>query len=176
MNAQDTIHPLAISNAQPMSFPAVPTSPPLDDPSMFISPTIDHAAFDDFEDLDYQSGLLSYQKQHSNRHFSMAMPIQMKPSNHQPAQDSFGYDSVFPMSAPAEYHFGSDPLSLPSNCSPVTQTSPSLLMHTHMDSPNSTAKSFDEDEYSMQVNMQVIMDKRRRRRESHNAGKTEPIK
>ncbi|KAI9248554.1 hypothetical protein BDA99DRAFT_524999 [Phascolomyces articulosus] len=40
--------------------------------------------------------------------------------------------------------------------------------HQSPDQQGATAKSF-EDDYSMQVNLQMIMEKRRRRRESHNA-------
>ncbi|KAI8074429.1 helix-loop-helix DNA-binding domain-containing protein [Gongronella butleri] len=174
MNMQDTVHPLAISggqNSQAMPASMFPTSPPLDDPNLFISPTLHQppSSFDEFEDLDYQSGMMSYQKQHGNeRHFSMAMPIQVKP---EAMQDSFGasYDAIFPMSAPADYRFTAD--VMPSSSYSPIHTSPTLggMEHHPMDSPSSMAKSYDDDEYAVQVNMQKMMEKRRRRRESHNA-------
>ncbi|ORZ15732.1 hypothetical protein BCR42DRAFT_42076 [Absidia repens] len=202
-NASSTLH---------QDFP----SSPIDfanNEALFMSPLSRNSQIDDFEDLDYQSGLASYQKQHMvSRHPSMPSSNSMdihpnattsttaaaaasSPPNNIPihpikqgvsTSSSFytgngDYDDIssLAMSAPANIgHFGaSSPPSLhylgggnPGENTvsdmpmPTTTTSSSsLFIHPHqqqqqhyqpsqqMDSPGSTARSFEDDDYSLQM-------------------------
>ncbi|KAI8142893.1 hypothetical protein BJV82DRAFT_612643 [Fennellomyces sp. T-0311] len=166
----------------------------------FMSPMSMTAPLDDLDDLDYQTGMNSYrhqqqrpppqqqqqrpmsishaQQQQSPSNFSYAtmddpwfgsppiyseLPIDMPPLSSSSMHHHHHPPGAAAMSAPAniDYNFGSSPPFVPNPTSSTQQTQ----------DQGSTAKSFEED-YAMQMNLQVIMEKRRRRRESHNAGKT----
>ncbi|KAG2221368.1 hypothetical protein INT45_012414 [Circinella minor] len=83
------------------------------------------------------------------------------------------------MSAPAniDYNFGTSPPYYNDHPHPMTQQPQQTKKSKQSKQPKQqqspeqqggTAKSF-EDDYTMQMNLQMIMEKRRRRRESHNA-------
>ncbi|KAI9032903.1 helix-loop-helix DNA-binding domain-containing protein [Phycomyces nitens] len=195
-----TMHPLATAAHSAYSLGVrqnrdSPSSDHLDFPETFsqnfMSP-MSTSPLHDFDDLDYQSGLQSYQKQHTgkampnprsgqqdNGGITMAQPIQMKQNN----QD-FNYSMFpnhadyqtggFPMSAPATmgYEFG-----YPGSPSSFGAVPPNIGLHAPLEATTSTGsisanhngpRSYEED-YAVQMNMQIMVEKRRRRRESHNA-------
>ncbi|KAI8335884.1 Myc-type, basic helix-loop-helix domain-containing protein [Chlamydoabsidia padenii] len=137
---------------------------------LFMSPLSRPNQFDDFEDLDYQSGLTSYQKQHlrhpplqsfhSTTTTTATIPI------HSPPLKQDNITSSYP-----DNNLSSFPMSAPANIGQFGDQAPLMIQQHHhpIDSPRSTPRSFEEDDYTLQMNMQVMMDKRRRRRESHNA-------
>ncbi|KAI8092594.1 uncharacterized protein BX664DRAFT_327666 [Halteromyces radiatus] len=134
-----------------------PTSPIdfTNNDALFMSPLSRTSPLDDFEDVDYQSGLTSYQKQHMvSRHPSLPnsnsmdippssnIPIHSMKQGTSPSSSTFytGPYDTFPMSAPANIgHFG--PSSPPSSLhylsgdnagAPVpmpTSSSSSLFIH-----------------------------------------------
>ncbi|KAI7886224.1 uncharacterized protein EV154DRAFT_521501 [Mucor mucedo] len=73
------------------------------------------------------------------------------------------------MSAPSGYDYGY-PSNNPSAHGGGGGATGSANNVTLEPSTSGTARSF-EDDYTVQMNMQLMMEKRRRRRESHNAGK-----
>ncbi|KAI9265615.1 helix-loop-helix DNA-binding domain-containing protein [Sporodiniella umbellata] len=81
-------------------------------------------------------------------------------SSHGPTEAMFNNSAMFMASSSLD-SAQSLAMSAPTNVGYYPVPVPSL-------SNNSIAKSFEED-YTTQMNMQVMMDKRRRRRESHNA-------
>ncbi|KAG2183484.1 hypothetical protein INT43_006490 [Umbelopsis isabellina] len=81
---------------------------------------------------------------------------------------SFEKQPHLAMSAPANIGYGGRPFGSYSNGSAFGSQLPGSSLRMHAEDASDMAGSF-EDDYATQLNLQGVMEKRRRRRESHNA-------
>ncbi|ORZ00727.1 hypothetical protein BCR43DRAFT_485703 [Syncephalastrum racemosum] len=166
-----------------------PASDPLDYDNFsqtFMSPMSAAAPLDDLEDLDYQSGMVSYRQQHNQHNHHHPQPQHMihHPQGVPLPTASSSTGMPFPQGSPSSYSFAGDEwsyqqqqqhqqqqqqlaLSAPANMD--SHSPPNSFMPPHQFGMGASPPKSLEDDYTMQMNLQMIMEKRRRRRESHNA-------